>query len=263
MSKEKKKKNETEMNEQIGNTNVFELDERGVKGMSLQDFADALVKPGKDIDMSAKAEKPALDIPEDKKQEQKSEQKAEQKPDERNQKIAELEGEVKRLVAENRNQKTRLENDFRIKMRYALENFFREFINIRDDFEKAMSFAPACEKESQFYSFIEGVRHLESNIDAICKRYEFEKYSSLGTLFDPNLHQAMRIVDVEGRQSNEIVTEHRKGYKFGDRILRPAMVEIASGAQAAKQDESAPEPAAEKKEEQKEQEDKPEDNGTN
>ena len=57
----------------------------------------------------------------------------------KDEKIAELEGSVKSLVAENRNQKTRIENEFRSKIKFAVEDFFKDFITVKDDFDKAMA----------------------------------------------------------------------------------------------------------------------------
>ncbi|HPG36958.1 MAG TPA: nucleotide exchange factor GrpE, partial [bacterium] len=78
---------------------------------------------------------------------------------EREEKIKELDNTVKMLVAENRNQKNRIENEFRTKIRFAAEDFFRDFITVKDDFDKAMEFVPNDEN-AQNDPFIQGIRHL-------------------------------------------------------------------------------------------------------
>ncbi len=165
--------------------------------------------------------------------------------EEASRKIAELEETVKRLVAENRNQKTRLDNDLRTKVKFANELFFREFILIKDDLEKALSFAPENGDE-RAAAFVQGIRHLDAAVTALLKRHGVEAYDALGQPFDPALHEAMRVVDVAGAAANTVTTQYCKGYRFFERVLRPAMVEIASGKTPAeeKQEEKGAEPAS-------------------
>ena len=162
------------------------------------------------------------------------------------QKIAELEGNVKSLVAENRNQKTRIENEFRSKIKFAVEDFFKDFITVKDDFDKAMEFIPKNE-ESENDPFIQGIRHLASKFDDVCGKHGLVCISSLGEKFDPSIHQAMSMINVDGKEANEIVAEYVKCYKLHDRVIRPAMVVVASGLPATKPEE--PEAEEEKTEE--------------
>jgi molecular chaperone GrpE len=156
---------------------------------------------------------------------------------EKDEKIKELDNNVKILVAENRNQKTRIENEFRTKIRFAAEDFFRDFITVKDDFDKAMEFVPSDEN-AQNDPFIQGIRHLLSKTESIMKKHGLECFSGIGEKFDPSIHQAMSMIPVEGREQNEIVAEYVKGYKMNDRILRPAMVIVASGVNPATETES-------------------------
>ncbi len=223
MKKEKKKKPDA------GDTPVMEIDETTTpKGLSLQEMADALgAQMEQDREEGTSEKQPA---PESKKE------AAPAKPaatppladEETQKKLRELEDTVKQLVAENRNQKTRLENDFRMKLKYSNEGFFREFLPVKDDLEKALTFAPQ-NGDDKTAAFVDGVRHLNSAIDAVLKRYCVESFGAVGESFDPNLHQAMRMVDTAGKEANEITAQYLKGWRYQDRVLRPAMVEVASG----------------------------------
>ncbi len=156
----------------------------------------------------------------------------------KDEKIAELEGNVKSLVAENRNQKTRIENEFRSKIKFAVEDFFKDFITVKDDFDKAMEFIPKNE-ESENDPFIQGIRHLASKFDDVCGKHGLVCISSIGEKFDPSIHQAMSMINVDGKEANEIVAEYVKCYKLHDRVIRPAMVVVASGIPATKPEEPA------------------------
>lgn len=147
-------------------------------------------------------------------------------------KIKELENNLKLLVAENRNQKGRIENEFRSKIRFAAEDFFRDFIIVKDDFDKAMEFIPQNEVAMND-PFIQGIRHLLAKTENTMKKHGLESFSGMGEKFDPALHQAMSMIPVEGKEANEIVAEYMKGYKLHDRILRPSMVVVASGENPA------------------------------
>lgn len=248
MKKEKKRKTPED-------AAVVELDETAApEGLSLQEMADAL---GAQMEQSREekvedkpAEKPATP-PEEKRAAPDTKPAAAPATDEETQKkLRELEDTVKQLVAENRNQKARLEGDFRTKMKYANEGFFREFLLVKDDLEKALSFAPVTDNEKTA-AFVDGVRHLNSAIDAVLKRHCVEPFGAVGESFDPSLHQAMRMVDVAGKKQNEITAQYLKGWRYQDRVLRPAMVEVASGnAPAEEKKEPAVEdgPAEEQKE---------------
>ncbi len=148
-------------------------------------------------------------------------------------KIAELETSVKSLVAENRNQKTRIENEFRSKIKFAVEDFFKDFITVKDDFDKAMEFIPKNE-EAEKDPFIQGIKHLASKFENICNKHGLVCISSIGEKFDPSIHQAMSMINVDGKEANEIVAEYVKCYKLHDRVIRPAMVVVASGIPATK-----------------------------
>lgn len=157
---------------------------------------------------------------------------------EREEKIKELDNTVKMLVAENRNQKNRIENEFRSKIRFAAEDFFRDFITVKDDFDKAMEFVPNDEN-AQNDPFIQGIRHLLSKTESVMKKHGIECFSGIGEKFDPSIHQAMSMIPVEGKELNEIVAEYVKGYRMHERILRPAMVIVASGVNPAVEEKPA------------------------
>jgi molecular chaperone GrpE len=145
--------------------------------------------------------------------------------EEKNEKIKQLETDLKAMVAENRNQKNRIENEYRSRIKFAVEDFFRDFVTVKDDFDKAMEFLP----EDESNPFIEGIKNLHKKMENVMVNHGLTAFSALGKIFDPNIHQAMSIIDVEGKEVNEIVAQYVKGYKYHERLLRAAMVVVASG----------------------------------
>jgi len=151
----------------------------------------------------------------------------------KDEKIAEQENTIRLMVAENRNQKNRLENEYSSKIKHAVGDFFKDFITVNDDFDKAMEYAKK-EELREDDPFFQGILNIFEKFKTVCSRHGLNGFSSLGEKFDPALHQAMSMVDVDGKEQNEIIAEYVKGYKYHDRVLRPAMVIVASGKPAAK-----------------------------
>jgi molecular chaperone GrpE len=61
----------------------------------------------------------------------------------------------------------------------------------------------------------------------ILQRRGVEPIETVGQLFDPAWHEALATEPVEGRQEGEITGEIRRGYRVGQRLLRPALVKVA------------------------------------
>lgn len=246
------KKKQQDASPPAGNGPVIELDEKATPaGMSLQEIADALGKQMMQEKEEGSASVETSDFATatpDKMKETPAAEPAAPQNDEMVKKIKELESEVVRLVAENRNQKGRLENEFRTRLKFAMEDFFRDFIVVKDDMEKALTFAPETGDEKTA-AFADGIRHLNANIETLLRRFGVESFDAIGTPFDPHLHQAMRLVDAAGKPAQEVVTQHLKGYRYYDRVLRPAMVDVASGNAPADAESSGGQaPAEEQKE---------------
>ena len=165
---------------------------------------------------------------------------------EKDARIAELERSVANLVAENRNQKGRLQKESELRIKYALEGFFKELILIKDDFDKALTYFHEDQVSEENRPLFDGIKHVNVNLEKAMEKSGLKGYNSIGEMFDPSLHQAMRVVDYEEKPKNEIVNEYFKGYKFHDRILRPAMVEVASGNSPEMQKEESEEKKDEK-----------------
>ena len=53
-----------------------------------------------------------------------------------------------------------------------------------------------------------------------------EPVASVGADFDPEIHEAVDMLPVEGDQDGKVTAEYQKGYRFGDRLLRPARVQV-------------------------------------
>ncbi|HDU8697271.1 TPA: nucleotide exchange factor GrpE [Morganella morganii subsp. morganii] len=150
--------------------------------------------------------------------------------------IAELEHELEesrktereamlRAKAEIENNRRRMEQDVEKAHKFALERFSNELLPVIDNLERALS-AVNPEDEAQ-KSMLEGLElTLKSFLDAV-KKFGIEVVDETKVPFNPDVHQAISMVDAADHESNHVVTVMQKGYTLNGRLLRPAMVMVS------------------------------------
>merc|ERR1711879_195096 len=149
-------------------------------------------------------------------------------------KIAQLEAQVKeaedkyfRVHADFENIKKRLEKEKYQAIDYASEKFAKDLLTPIDTLEMALAAEEAADlpAEELLTKLKEGV---ELTIKSFYTAFEKHDISSIETdgEFDPNFHDAVMQVDSPDHEDGQIVQRLQKGYKFKDRLLRPAMVSI-------------------------------------
>jgi len=98
-----------------------------------------------------------------------------------------------------------------------------EFLPVIDNFERAIS-----NKDASLEDYQKGIDMIFNQFTDILGKLGVESYGEAGDEFDPNLHNAVMHIDDENEKENTIVDVFSKGYRLGDRILRPAMVKVAN-----------------------------------
>ena len=137
--------------------------------------------------------------------------------------IAQLKDSLLRNQAELENFKKRT-NEERIKERkYALKDFLLELISVIDVLEKAINVKTDDEKVQKF---LKGFVMINVMFKQILEKEGVVKIEALNKPFDPNYHNAIEVVQVEGVESNIITEELQAGYMYKDRVLRPSMVKV-------------------------------------
>ena len=154
---------------------------------------------------------------------------AELTPEER---IVELEEElvsardaVLRAQADAQNAIRRSEQDVEKARKFALERFAGELLPVVDNLERALEAAGGDEEVVK--PIAEGVElTLKSFLDALGK-FHVEVVDPMGEPFDPNLHQAMSMVENNDVEPNSVIAVMQKGYTLNGRLVRPAMVMVS------------------------------------
>ena len=131
-----------------------------------------------------------------------------------------------RLRAEFDNFRKRLERERLQMTARATEEAVRDFLPFVDDLERAL--AADADADSRFH---QGVEMIHRQMIEMLRRRGVEPIESIGQDFDPNIHEAVAYEPAAGRREGEIIGELRRGYRMGDRLLRPSMVRVAQGLQ--------------------------------
>jgi molecular chaperone GrpE len=133
---------------------------------------------------------------------------------------------LQRERAEFANYKRRTAEEREALLGLAGEDLIRKVLALADDFDLAIEARPAAIATDPW---VEGVVAIDRKLRALL---ESEGVSQIvatpGTPFDPREHEAIANVPGTGRPEGEIVSEIRRGYRLRDRVVRPALVMVAS-----------------------------------
>lgn len=142
---------------------------------------------------------------------------AEQRADEANDRAV-------RAVAEMENIRRRAAQEVDKAHKFALEKFANELLTTVDNLERALQIAADAEDVNA--NFLEGIELTYKGLQSTLNKFGVEAVGEEGEVFNPELHQAMSMQAVEGKDSNTILAVMQKGYTLSGRLLRPAMVMV-------------------------------------
>ena len=148
--------------------------------------------------------------------------------------VAALKDQLIRTQAEMQNVRRRAELDVEKAHKFGLEKFANEMLNVVDNLERGLAAAP---DEEATKAIREGMEMTLSGLISALARFNVEQVSPEGESFNPELHQAMSMVENADLAPNTVMAVMQKGYTLHGRLLRPAMVVVSKGA--AKIDENA------------------------
>lgn len=98
-----------------------------------------------------------------------------------------------------------------------------ELLPVLDNFDRALATG-----DSDIESFKKGMEMIYTNLTDILTKLGVEAFGEKGESFDPNIHNGVMHIENEELGENVISEVFSKGYRIGDRILRPAMVQVAN-----------------------------------
>ncbi len=131
-----------------------------------------------------------------------------------------------RKTAEFDNFRKRVDRDRKDMIDWAAADVINDVLAIADDFDRAIA-APAPPEANSYKA---GLELIQRQLAEMLKKRGVTTVDALGADFDPHLHQAVAYEEVPGAREGEVVDVMAKGYKLGERLLRPALVKVAKAS---------------------------------
>ena len=131
-----------------------------------------------------------------------------------------------RVQAEMQNLRRRSEQDIEKAHKYSQEKFSTELLSVMDNLERALA-AAANHEDDTVKAIYEGVDLTLKSFTDCFNRFHIEAVDPMGEPFDPQLHQAMTIIENAEVEPNTVIEVMQKGYTLHGRVIRPAMVVVS------------------------------------
>ena len=127
-----------------------------------------------------------------------------------------------RQAAEFDNYRKRVDRERRDLAQMAAIDFVQELLPVIDDFERALqTAAPGAE------SYRQGLEIIHRALMEMLRKRGVTPIDAVGMTFDPQIHQAVAYEEAPDRRDGEVLEQFTRGYRLGDKLVRPAMVKVA------------------------------------
>lgn len=148
-------------------------------------------------------------------------------------KLAEAEAEAAALkdkwlrsVAELDNYKKRVKRDIDDAVHRAVQGLLGDFLSVGDNLERALSVVPT-EADEKLAPLTKGLEMVRQEFFSALRKHGIEPVESVGHVFDPSVHDALQQMSSPEYAPGVVMLEYEKGYRRGDKLLRPARVIVA------------------------------------
>src|SRR5882672_11974445 len=111
-------------------------------------------------------------------------------------------------------------------------DFIAGLLPVLDNLQRATE---AAETSDSTEVIAEGIRRTASSFENALAAAGVEPIDAVGETFDPELHEAVETVEVAPEDEGKVIAQHTRGYRIGDRLLRPARVKVGRFTDKAKQ----------------------------
>ena len=140
-------------------------------------------------------------------------------------KYDELNQQYIRLMADFDNYRKRQAQERDGLIKFGTETALTKLIEVLDNFErgqKSLEGVDDCEKVKESFDLI------QKQVYETLAKMGLEEIKAVGEEFDPNFHEAVMQTPTSEHPEHTVIAELRKGYKYGEKVLRPSMVNVAT-----------------------------------
>jgi molecular chaperone GrpE len=139
---------------------------------------------------------------------------------------AELKDKWLRAAADLENYKKRSAREKEDVLKFANERLLKDILPVLDDLDRSLQSAPTS---LEGHGLAEGVRMVQKKFLSQLEKHGVTTFSSVGTAFDPNQHEAVQQVHSDEIPAGGVAAEARRGFFLNGRLLRPALVVVSLG----------------------------------
>lgn len=151
------------------------------------------------------------------------------------QQLAEAQGEIAKLKdaflrakAEEDNVRRRSEKEIQNSRKFALEGFSKELLTVWDSLKMAANVEVSDGSDDSIKNIQDGVSLTLKQLETVFSKFGLQEITpESGDKLDPNLHQAMSLIESQEVDSGQIISVMQSGFSLNERLLRPAMVVVA------------------------------------
>lgn len=136
--------------------------------------------------------------------------------------LAEANDRLLRTAAEFDNYKKRTEREKLAVSEYAKANVMKTLLPILDNADRAAAFEAGTEQYNK------GIEMIVKELGNLADKLGLKEIGTVGEEFNPEIHEAIMHIEDENLGENVVAAVLQKGYKFGDTVVRPAMVQVAN-----------------------------------
>ncbi|WP_430883002.1 nucleotide exchange factor GrpE [Fusibacter sp. JL216-2] len=130
-----------------------------------------------------------------------------------------------RVQAEFQNYKRRTEKEKSEIYKYANEKIVVELLAVMDNLDRALDSISHNAEDHQ--NVLNGVEMIKKSFEDLLEKEGVQVIEAVDQPFDPNLHHAVMTEEKDGCDSDVVIEEFQKGYKLGEKVVRPSMVKVS------------------------------------
>ncbi len=130
------------------------------------------------------------------------------------------------MERETQEMRSRMQKTLEDRAKQGQFNFLTTLLPVLDNLNLAIDHA---EKDSSLEHLLGGVKGTARSFEQALMSVGVEAIPSVGTDFNPELHEAIDMVETTAENDGKITSEYSRGYKFGERLLRPSRVQVGRG----------------------------------
>ncbi|MGC2237118.1 MAG: nucleotide exchange factor GrpE [Pyrinomonadaceae bacterium] len=127
------------------------------------------------------------------------------------------------MERETQEMRSRMQKTLEDRAKQGQFSFLTALLPVLDNLNRAIA---ASETDASFEHLLDGVKGTARSFEQALTSVGVEPIPSIGGDFNPELHEAVDMIPVEPENDGKITAEYSRGYKFGERLLRPARVQV-------------------------------------